>query len=213
MDGPRWSPKGDSLLVSSESLLDVQGIFSIDVESGQATAFVSAEPGERLVSPRWAPDCRSIYFLRVWGKTGLAALVRRDIATGTEIELLRGTDLTRFLDISPDGGRLAMIRPPNSIVLLATDGQGTPEVIYRSPERVKRLLDWARTPDGDDYLFFGTRGDELWRLHVESREVGRVARLEGLHHIDIHVDGRRLAFTSTRYGQRLEVMRNFLPAP
>ncbi len=61
-------------------------------------------------------------------------------------------------------------------------------------------------------MFFGRREGELWRLHVETREVERVARLEGLIHVDLHPDGRRVAFTSTQYGQRLEVMRNFLPA-
>ena len=58
----------------------------------------------------------------------------------------------------------------------------------------------------------GAEGTRLWRVDAAGGEPEVVGlELEAIHHLRLHPDGRRLAFTAGRVSQELWVMTDFLP--
>ncbi len=68
-------------------------------------------------------------------------------------------------------------------------------------------------PDNQHLLFPKKKG-ELWRVNVQTAQQQQIGgSLEHLRHVDVHPDGRRLAFTLEQLGSELWVMEGFLPEP
>lgn len=81
-----------------------------------------------------------------------------------------------------------------------------------SPVWISRPAGLAWTPDGTGILFVtgdgpGTVGTELWRVALNADGPEHLLTFEeGIEHIDVHPDGRRLAFASAEYEGELWVM-------
>ena len=103
---------------------------------------------------------------------------------------------------------------PRGIVRVCPSTGGEPRELLQIDKAeentgLAKFLSW--TPDGE-YLLFGKRDSELWRVHVESGEQERIGgTIQGLSYAAMHPDGRRIAFTSVERGSELWVMENFLP--
>ena len=227
----RWSPGERSILrIGRHESKD--GIYLVDVETGDFTTIVEMPRGAYISHALWSPNGKAIFYRR-WDENSTQILMR-NLENGEETELLRGqpsASISPSFALSPDGRQLVFGSPwlPGKGVIalkvIPTAG-GEPRELLKGqdPQELTafgmnirgRGLEW--TPDGRHVYF--VRGDyqkrEYWRVAVEG---GKSEKL-GLEHASapppeycIHPDGRRVAFTSMRprpMNQELWVMRNFL---
>jgi hypothetical protein len=79
----------------------------------------------------------------------------------------------------------------------------------------------AWTPDGQSLLFTGPtpdRGGALFSIPAEGGEARELSRLRTMTYgvllgtLDVHPDGRRIAFDCFEYRHEVWAMGNFLPA-
>ena len=205
--GPQFSADGNSLLVHGVYLGQGPGLYQIDVQTGRTTLLrIPADEG--LASGPWSADGRVLYFRRS------ESLIQYDPTTQEEKTLYQGPWNLSGMAVSTDGQRLACWRGPSSLVILPAAGG--------SPREVVRLTDDEQTgphtfvtwmPD-NQHLLFPKKGRELWRVNSQTglqQQIG--GPLEQLCHVDVHPDGRQLAFTLEQPGSELWVMEGFLPDP
>src|SRR4029079_3195097 len=85
-----------------------QGLYQIDVQTGNSEAIAVSEPGQILLFPISSPDGKRIYFLRGpdGNKQTRKVLIEHDLASSTERELL-GPKCNGPLNVAPDGGAVA----------------------------------------------------------------------------------------------------------
>jgi Tol biopolymer transport system component len=222
-----WSPDSRWLLTRAGDLKGRWGISQIDAQTGDVTPLLLDQPGEQSWYPGWTADGKSILYKRDYRATKDSAIIRREIATGKETELIRGRSLGQADKprISPDGKYLVT----NSIdeaanvrtLLLVPVAGGDARELMRVPSEIPaaELADrkkgaWITlacwTPDSRAVLALKFRGDptnprneslEMWRIPIDG---GAPRKLEGalqmsdnLPFAALHPDGRRIAFTVT----------------
>lgn len=108
----RWSPDGGSLLAIGRDDNGRPGIHAIDVSDGTVAPIVLGEG--MLERAEWLPGGGSVSFLRRLGPGGPDAIVVRDLATGSERQVVvGGEDSSPGLGqygVSPDGDTLVYAR-------------------------------------------------------------------------------------------------------
>jgi Tol biopolymer transport system component len=239
---PRWSPDGRFILADARErdypgpLIDSQGLYRIDVQTGSVTPLVYAQLAHgpnRIDSPAWAPDGRAIFERRP-----PQSIVARNLDTGDEKELYRPVPPaqvhhwpTSNLAVSPDGQRLAFVwtdgkteERATALIVLPTAG-GEPREVVRAqePEQIS-LPAWM--PDSRHIMYArgvslagSVSGEkqrfELWRIAAEGGEPQRLGLvMEGLapYGLSVHPDGTRIAFTAGMWRRsEVWVLRDFLP--
>lgn len=105
---PHWSPDGRSMLVQGRNEEGAQGIFLVDVETGECTPIALADRDAFLEWPVWCSD-GSVIFTRWAPWTNV--VVARDPEKGTEVVLYEASPpkALNHLSVSPDGRQLALI--------------------------------------------------------------------------------------------------------
>ena len=219
---PRWSPDSRSLIVQGTDLKGRQGIYRIDLQTGDAEALVlSASPTELLVFPQWTPDGKKLLYVQPHNG-GQFAIIERDGENGMEREVIRKQNLQyRTLSVSPDSRYLTAGFPdPASkrmvLTVVPLEG-GDPREIVRLPFG-GRFATWS--PDGGSILYTqdadadGDGHSELWMVPVaggqpKKLDVG-VTPIRGLR---VQPGGNKLLFWTLSSGNREEIwaMDNFLP--
>ena len=210
----KWSPDGRSLLVFG-TLKDKRGVFRVNVNSGEATLI--AEVSDVV---DWTSDGRWI-FRRMEGP---ALLLRRDTASGQEKEVHRRPEASGIsYRLSPDGSKVAFMqagRPP-FIGVFPSDG-GPVTTLYTAKDRESLAMNGvAWSPDGREVLFVKevnvkerNETHELWAVP----STGGAARKTDLTFngdvwlINMHPDGKQIAYTLKRSKTEMWMMENFLPA-
>ena len=217
---PRWSPDGRELVVRARDLRGRNdGLYRIDVESGETSLVVTPYPGQSL--PQWAADGKHVYYRRG------TSIIERSIASGDEREVVRipAERLIEFA-VSPDGRHVVYQAPqatPGSegLFLIPVAG-GQPHLLLgvKAPERLMYRIEW--TADGTA-VATATRNDDsgnqaLWLIPIDS---GKPRRL------DVNIDnwligdgfrfdraGKRVAFAASagQPGLEIRALENFLPA-
>ena len=150
--------------------------------------------------------------------------MRRDLGSGVETEVYR-TPLTEALALSPDGRLLAFAsaeRAGQSTVailkVLPVAGREPRELLrVNSPQSIRSP---AWMPDGGSLLVVTGAAsqrnprEELWQVPLEGGVPRSLGILPGgiVHHLSLHPDGRRLAFSTHRTLNEVWVMENFLAA-
>jgi Tol biopolymer transport system component len=227
-----WTPDGGSFIATGATGLGGRvGIYTIDAQSGQRTLVVSPKVDEALAgsiylaSPVLSPDGRALYYLQ---RTNLPAatelaIMKRELASATETELLRRPVLRMPLVLSPDGRYIATASSDpsarsNTFLIIPTAGGEPKEIIRRAQPQQPGLFVWG--PDSRSLLIrTGTGGDkaELWRVFVDGAPAIKLdTMVDGnIGSVSLHPDGRQLAFQvitpSTPY--EICVTENFLPGP
>jgi Tol biopolymer transport system component len=216
---PRWSPDGRELIARGTDLKGRQGLYRIDVQTGEVTLVVAPYPGNSL--PQWAPDGKHVYYRRD------SSIIERELASGTEREAVRiPTAGAGEFAVSPDGRNVAYhsAEPSGteSLFVMPLAG-GTPRSLLRvsAPERLIWRFDW--TSDGRALAIAKQRADsgrkELWLVPVTEEKPRK---------LDVDIDnwmledgfrldraGKQIAFVAAagKPGLEIRALENFLPAP
>ena len=187
----RWSPNGDSLLVSGSDNKGRAGLYIVDVKSAAVTPVV-AEPGAgfRGFEGVWSKNGKSIVYIHD------DSTVRSKTLDGKEAELYRGAHL-RHLAASPDGRFIAFAEGDESIVISSISGSGKRVIPFSGATE----LDWAV-----DLVV--ARGAELWKVPLDAAAPRKLPapgnREPGF---SLHPDGKQIAVTAGRTQSEIRVVR------
>jgi len=221
MASPRWSPDGRSILVGGWDLKGKKGIWRIDTQSGIFTLIVppanDTENFYFLTTNEWSRDGKAIFLGRFSNKQTF--IMQREIESGTEKELYRGSGLLWSLSCSPDGKWLAIMnRGTGGFLRIMPAAGGEPRELYRVKEEDSILgIRWA--PDGKYILFEQKQAEEKkyswWRIHMEGGEPQKLGlEWDSGFYTSFHPDGRHIVFSSPDSISENSgnwVMENFLP--
>ena len=214
----RWSPDGKELLTIGTDLRGRNnGLYRIDVHSGEATLIVGHGP-HPINSPHWGADSKHVFYRRD------AAVIERDLVTGLEREVVRIPTGLGQIALSPDGRYLAYQSRQSGaqglFVMPLAGGAPRPLLQVSSPERLMNRFDW--TADGRALVVArevdGAGRRELWIVDVNGEKPRK---------LDINVEnwmmedglrfdraGKQVAFVAAagQPGLEIRALENFLPA-
>ena len=175
-----------------------------------------------VTSPLLSPDGRTLYYGQ---RIDLPVaeefvLVKRDLASATETELLR-RPILGAVNLSPDGRYIATASgdpstKSNTFLMIPTAGGEPKEVIRRAPPQQPGMFVWG--PDSRSLLIrIGSGGDkaELWRAFVDGTPAVKLdTMVDGnVGSGRLHPDGRQIAFqvNTPAKPQEIWVTESFLP--
>jgi Tol biopolymer transport system component len=217
-----WCPDGHSLLAGAANPDGGQGIFQIDVETGNSELLLPVLMGWGAAM---SYDGKAIYYYGYDPVPKKLAIVMRDLETGLEKELnsliLDSSYYTTCFVLSPDGQRIAFAvtesRSTATKVMPSTGGEAR-ELLRGDTKLIlpkKYSITWS--PDGKSVLFVrpeipGGSKTELWRIPIDGGEPCKLdLTAENMTELSIHPDGRYIAFTAGKTISEIWVMENFLP--
>jgi len=232
----KWSPDGRSFIVSVlESPYNrklPQFIYRIDAETGERDTLVKSE-STALGEAQLSPDGDTLYFVRFHPGSSEASLMSRDMVSGREVSLFGPNKAVsafygiRF-SLSPDGRRLAVGTlnidvaagtASSDILTLSARGGVAEELLKVALNHFQRPgVTW--TPDGQSLLFTGPvqeRGGALFSIPAQGGAAQEVSRLRMMTYgvllgaLDVHPDGKRIAFDCFEYRHEVWAMADFLP--
>lgn len=214
--GPHvWSPDGRSLLAVGRG---GQGMFRIDVQSGEATPVMSDLLGPVI---GWSPDRMKVYSNRS------DRVVERDLASGSERVVHQEAGGLTFTQLSPDGqyvlgvSRFDASTQTGSILLVPVAG-GQPRELLAQREGFGRPFQW--TPDSSAVIITKnpfSRSRELWLVPATGGAPRKLDIDPGVWMEDmtgggdmgfsVSPDGRSIAFQTGKSGAEVWALENFLP--
>ena len=198
---PRWSADGRSLIAHAYDRKGREGVYTIDLGSGEAAAVVH----DSRYDPAWSADGATIFY-RLNQRSVMAH--RLD---GTETELYRGS-VRGGMSLSPDGQYLAFrsLEPGSkisTIKVLATAG-GEPRVIGEWPAGAEMRFAW----EADSRHVRVAAGDSQSRVSIGGGAPQVLPGIAGIQEMAFSPDGKYVAFTAGASKTEVWVMENFLPA-
>ncbi|MFC2158137.1 M56 family metallopeptidase [Acidobacteriota bacterium] len=230
----QWTPDGRSFLASNFVKADEQAIYRVDGETGEREVLVQGE-SNKLDVARFSPDGRSLFYVLHDQKEVGAGLMVRDMESGQESELFsvpgasyRGKYLT--FDFSPDGEKLALgifklklsdgkAETERSVLTMPIQGGEPRELVKSTPQGAQYpAVTW--TPDGQFILFTDTLpegGNAVFIVPSAGGQARELCRPQTMTYgvlysvLDIHPEGKRLAFDCFEYRHEVWAMDNFLP--
>ena len=231
---PRWSPDGRSLITAARDRRGRNGIFRVDVGTGEIT-LVLIGPGFGAL-PQWSADGARIYYKAGKGAQfgGQNAIIERDLKSGAEREVFAGPQIGIF-ELSPDGRHLAVRMPARgpsgstparsgaNVMVVPLDGGQAREVFPPTPGGLRTI---AWTPDSSSLLVLKRPANapaELWLAPLNGGEPrklevagdGWVQGSGGAldSGFSLSRDGRRIAFLMGNRSGEVWSLENFLPPP
>jgi Tol biopolymer transport system component len=216
---PLWAPDSKSLVAQGIEAQGRRGLYSIDAETGEARVIVHNPEGSFYSHPQYSRDGRKIYFSDRRGPDDAVGVVERDLASGTQRELLRRAGLGHVA-VSPDGRYLTTLegnRAQKYSALLVIDiASGETREVLRThhPEVLVGWLSWS--PDSRHVMLPKFGGSTPRALLLVALEGGppRKVDLPGYAwgRIRVHPDGKRVAYLAGNLKAEVWVLENFLPA-
>jgi serine/threonine protein kinase len=202
---PRWAPDSRRLLIRGGGLDGRPGYFVADVVTNHVTPVLHFEANhdDEYGAFGWAPDGRSIFFLR--RRHGLIAHAL-DTSKADVIVPKGERDVASSLVMSPDGSQIAFTSAGpggrSFIEIVTLRDKQRRDVFVASLPNLAVVQAW--TPDGRDLLFTTQAlGSDLparlWRISVSGGEPRDMElTVDGntrANKMALSPDGRRLAFT------------------
>jgi len=219
---PRWMPDGRAISAGSRDRKGRQGIYRIDVHTGEVSPILVSEPGEYANNPHWSPDGKTLYYRRNDLRTKESVVLAREISSGKEREVLRNKDFIDF-SISPDGNYLAFHEPnraekSSALKLLPVSGVAPRELLrFQDPKSIGRILDWD--PKGRFIVFrknlsaISPGEQELWIAPLSGDPPRKLdLSVTNINTLSLHPDGRQVIYVDGRQSGEVWVMESFLPA-
>ncbi len=227
-DRPRWSPDGRFILVTGQDRQSLQGLYRIDVASGEQTALAQSTGNTRHAQPAWSADGKAVIFQHYDYVASLTTLVSKEVATGRETELFRAAKVlnTTFLAPAPDGRQLAFVvydqaAKTSTVKLIPLSGGAARDLLVQphDPKDPFFFYGVVWTPDARELLLLKASGKneeseaEIWRLPTTGGAPQKLTlAMERVRELRLHPDGKRIAFTSGSQKVEVWVLEN-LPAP
>ena len=218
LGGLRQLSKGRSFFAIGRDVKGRNGAFRVDAQNGELTPITIPRAGAIEVL---SSDEKTLYFRR--GASSGGALLARDLASGTERELFRRTDMSSMsMTISPDERYIASVAG-SGLYLIPVGGGTVREVLHAKPREVFDGYRAAWTPDGQSLLLpkrIDNQALELWivpmfdRREPRKMDVDTEAWALAGGGFAIHPSGRLIAFTGVAGKQGAEVwaLENLLSA-
>ncbi|MFQ6070871.1 MAG: tetratricopeptide repeat protein [Candidatus Aminicenantales bacterium] len=225
-----WSPDGRSILTSGGEKKG-QGVYVVDVETGEMTTVLYGEPlfyGEtRIMFPKWSADGKAIFFVERHWKKGISRIFRYDMKTKEKKEIYNQRPHLMWLIPSPDGKLLAFMTHKKHegdyigvLMTLPVEG-GEPREVAKIIGAGEGSWVIAWTPDSRDIIYGKdlrapdsrqlAQSCELWKVSIDEGKPRRLWEKRGsLKFLSVHPDGQRVAFSSGTWQVEIWVMENFL---
>jgi Tol biopolymer transport system component len=220
---PSWSPDGRSLLVPAGDAKGRWGIFRIDAQTADVEPIAISGPEEAgFQTPQWLPDGKGIVYGRGRKQGGDGAIVKRELSSGKESEIVRvkllpnQTVYTRGFVVSPDGHSLAYLTSDgttaHTAIMLMPLAGGQPRELVKISGSVY-LGGW--TPDNQSLLYSRNAGEgrtEALLLPINGSQPRNLDLGESFAtELQMHPDGKRVAFWSNNQtAEQFWVLENFL---
>ena len=223
---PRWAPDGRSVVAQGVDLEEHQGLFRIDVETAAVTALLhGSEQGEMLSAPEESPDGKRLYYIRTFRRASgveSCSIVERDVQTGQERQVVACGGFGRFA-LAPDGRQVAQLQPYGHLnsyrsLVVVPIGGGTPREVFRVDDADRSLDSVSWLPGGNHLLVVrSTIATPVTREALLVPLSGGVPKKLDVpstisERIDVHPDGKQLAFVAGERRQEVWVLENYLPA-
>jgi Tol biopolymer transport system component len=195
-----------------------QGINSVNVKTAGVRKLVT--DGWGFHSPRCTPDGKSVLYEDDSGEADrVFRVMSHDVESGKAKEVYRSSAQIIRMDISPDGRWVAFLEPADAALKVMPPQGGQPRVLHKFDlDKGIWSTSLAWSPDGK-YIYFTKGGGgklgsfDLWRIPSAGGEAVRLdVTAPGMENLDVHPDGRRIAFNSWQMRREVWVMENFLPA-
>lgn len=223
---PRWSPDGRYILVQGNDRKNRQGLYKVDVQTGEVAPVVEVHTEVYALDASWSPDGKEIIYKRQEARGKIDRVLVRDVKSGREKQLIESGEPSFILSsaVLPDGRHWAFVLKDqgtrsDALKVMPVSG-GEPRELLRVVEpEVIQYGSVAWTRDGRKILF--ARGKStpqepkasLWQVPASGGEPVRVAlAMDWMRDLRLHPDGHRLAFTAGLESAEVWVMENFLPA-
>ena len=220
--GLRWSTDGRSFLTSGYDERWIQGLYIIDVETGDITLLPIQADGQ-VGDPTWSTDGKAIFYSETAWRKKISRILVYDLETKQKKEIYRQDLVVNWLALSPDGRMLAFVTPDPEmkgqvLKILPVSGGAPRELVKIS------LGCWSITwtADGQQILYNKTlytasgqeKGYELWKISVEEGEPQKIweSTEYKFGELRVHPDGQRISFTSGKWSAEIWAMENFLPS-
>ncbi len=220
---PRWAPDGRFISGEGTGKDGRQGIFRVDVQTGDVVPIVLTDRGMPIYSHRWSKNGKAMLYSigdRA-GKTG--SMFIHNFETGQDERIPGAPSSAQFFDISPDGKWLGLLnREAQRVIRIMPASGGEPREIYRFEQGGNYVITPAWSADGR-YIYFTKlqkpQGQgNIWDLYRVSAETGEAQKIDlsmaQLRQFSVHPEGRHIAFSSMGANpeqSQVWVMENFLP--
>ena len=220
---PRFSPDGKSIATDGTDAKGRRGVHLIDVQTGKTSELLRFEAGSRRRVLGWSADGNGV--LLQFDSASQTTVVRRDVQSGSETEILRTGRVENEIRISPDGryaGLLVSDSGVNRSLVSLPIGGGAPKELFRVGSGTEINWQWQWLPDGAGVMVIvgptarNSATPELWMVPMEGQprrlNVDMSSWEEG-GHFRLSPDGRHAAFVAAAGNPGAEVwaLENFLP--
>lgn len=235
----RWSPDGKYFIVSIFHINispPLEAIYRINASSGERITLMESE-STALGAAQLSLDGRTLFYVARNPKSLKASLMRRDMESGQEKELfsMEGVRNVQYLTfaLSSDGEQLAItclgmklspMRLTHRILTMPAKGGELQEVFNNDELKQYPMIAW--TPDGKFLLFTNSvpvtesipeRINAVWLIPASGGQARELCRPQTTmwgvlwRTLDVHPDGKRIAFDCFEYRHEVWAMENFLP--
>ena len=227
----RWSPDGKFILVSTFKPKEPQAIYRINASNDEREVLVRSESA-MLGAAQISKDGKTLLYVTFQPDSQKASLLSKNMDSNQEknlysLENSMGAQGLNFA-LSPDGQLLALASfvkqgPPiklfHQILIVPVQGGESKELFSNQDLKQYPLIDW--TPDGKFLLFsnshFRGRPSAVWRIPANGGQAIELSQPQPMMYgvlwssLDVHPDGKRIAFDCFEYRHEVWAMENFLP--
>jgi Tol biopolymer transport system component len=211
----RWAPDGRSFVCEGTDSNSRQGLYRIDVQTGEVAPIAFSPAGSPFLKPQWSPDGKRVYYGRKVLNNEFA-IVERDLASGSEREVVRRKALG-VPSVSPDGRYIAATSSSSLLLIPIAGGEPRELLGVTAPERFWSYVAWV--PDGRGVIVLRRGGGygpgelslvlvgdgQPRKLEIDMRNFAGGA-------FSVHPDGRQIAYLAGEQKYEVWVLENFLPA-
>lgn len=229
----RWSPDGKHLLGSTFKQKSPQVIYRIDSSTGERLDLVQSESA-MLGAAQLSLDGRTLFYVLHHPDSKKSSLMTRDVESSLEKKLFSMEDASNAQSLnfalSPDGRQLALavweikfspmtMTFNHRILIMPAEGGEPMELLKNGELRQYPTIAW--TPDGQSLLFTNSvkaGTNAVWLIPAGGGQARELCRPQTMMYgllwstLDVHPDGRRIAFDCFEYRHEVWAMENFLPA-
>ena len=217
---PRWAPDGRSFAVQGRDAKGRQGIYRVDAETAELSPLVQSLPGDSSANPRWAPDGNRIFYKLFFDGRKEAAIMERDLASGTQREVWRGKTYLGGVSVAPDGRYVAFRTSDpatqESLLLAVPVGGGAPRELVRLQAPQALVANWTEWTRDSQFVIFdknlsATRLDLEYGIVPLSGGQPRKVDLNVRGNFYIHPDGSQVVLAAGQAKFEVWALENFLP--